>query len=252
MKKLSIISLIALILGLMPSLVLAQNLTFDFNGDGIGDTMWFMDLGETVDVDIYVDNWDTGGWPSEPMFGVKMQLIIDNPTKVQVNSGTPYDTENGGIWDPAFSVFTDLCGGVYCLHVADFDCQAITNKLKLFTVQLQCIGGEIATSIHLEAKASGSAHFGMITPGGVACGSPHGEDANDGTAVLYLHFCNTDFDGDGVVDLFDLIIMKNEYGRTDCKVNPCDADVDGDGEVGLFDLILIIRTYGKHDCPVVP
>ena len=38
-----------------------------------------------------------------------------------------------------------------------------------------------------------------------------------------------DIDSDGEVGLFDLVIMKDQFGRNDCDVNPCDADINGCG-----------------------
>ena len=57
--------------------------------------------------------------------------------------------------------------------------------------------------------------------------------------------CYSDCDYDTEVGLFDLIIMKGEYGRSDCAVIPCDADCNDDGGVGLFDLIIMKTEYSK-------
>ena len=64
--------------------------------------------------------------------------------------------------------------------------------------------------------------------------------------------CYANLDNDQEVGLFDLIIIKNEYGRSDCDTNICESDIDEDGEVGLFDLIIMKSQYGRNDCPVVP
>ena len=192
MKKLSIICAFALVFGFMLCPVQAQDLTMDFDGDGVGDTAWNLDPSsgtETVTVDIYVDNWDTGGWPTEPVFGAKMFLTIDNPSAVQLNSCTPYDTANGGIWDPAFSVNTAVDANTQQLEVAIFTCNPITDKLKLFSCELQCIAEEDASgpNIHLDADpgaAGTSGLAGAITPGGAACGAPHGETAGPADVEL--------------------------------------------------------------------
>ena len=68
--------------------------------------------------------------------------------------------------------------------------------------------------------------------------------------------CVANLDGDTQVGLFDLIIMKNEYGTSGCNplipADCCKADIDGDGEVGLFDLIIMKNEYGRNDCPGDP
>ena len=66
--------------------------------------------------------------------------------------------------------------------------------------------------------------------------------------------CYADLDGDNQVGLFDNIILRNEYGTSDCDpADPekcCKADMDEDGQVGLFDLIILSNQYGRVDCPV--
>ena len=64
--------------------------------------------------------------------------------------------------------------------------------------------------------------------------------------------CFADLDSDGQVGIFDLSIMKAEFGRTDCDVNPCDADCNYDGSVGLFDLVIMKNEFGATGCPVLP
>ena len=77
------------------------------------------------------------------------------------------------------------------------------------------------------------------------------EDFNENT-IGDVCECYADLDGDTEVGLFDLIILKNQYGRADCTINPCVADIDGDGEVGLFDLIIGKTQYGRSNCPPSP
>jgi hypothetical protein len=62
--------------------------------------------------------------------------------------------------------------------------------------------------------------------------------------------CYADIDKDGVVGIFDLSIMKSEFGRTNCSINPlCLADANNDGEVGLFDLVIMKEQFGMNCCP---
>lgn len=58
--------------------------------------------------------------------------------------------------------------------------------------------------------------------------------------------CQADFNSDGAVDLFDLIIMIVEFGSTDCDT--CQADCDGDGDVDINDLIILVIEFGKGGC----
>jgi hypothetical protein len=55
-----------------------------------------------------------------------------------------------------------------------------------------------------------------------------------------------DINGDGKVDLFDLVLMANAYGSKvgDLKYNP-EADFNNDGKVNLLDLVTLATHYGQ-------
>ena len=47
--------------------------------------------------------------------------------------------------------------------------------------------------------------------------------------------------------------MKGEFLRFDCNPgNPCEADINGDGKVDLQDLVIMKLEFLKDDCPVLP
>jgi len=60
--------------------------------------------------------------------------------------------------------------------------------------------------------------------------------------------CAADTNNDGTVDLFDLIILINEFLRTDCNTNPCQADCDGNGQVDIFDVVIMKLQFLKGNC----
>ncbi|TVQ55580.1 MAG: hypothetical protein EA377_03230 [Phycisphaerales bacterium] len=55
--------------------------------------------------------------------------------------------------------------------------------------------------------------------------------------------CLGDLDGDGVVNVFDLLALLENWG--DCP--GCDADLNEDGVVNVFDLLLLLENWGS--CP---
>ncbi len=61
--------------------------------------------------------------------------------------------------------------------------------------------------------------------------------------------CYADCDNSTKVDIFDLLVMKNDYGRPDC---PCDADLNDDGLVDIFDLLIMKNQYNRTGCPALP
>jgi Protein of unknown function (DUF1566) len=62
--------------------------------------------------------------------------------------------------------------------------------------------------------------------------------------------CYADCDNDTQVGLFDLGIIKNEFGNSDCEVIPCDSDMNDDDNVGLSDLAIMKTQFGWNGCPV--
>jgi hypothetical protein len=58
-----------------------------------------------------------------------------------------------------------------------------------------------------------------------------------------------DVNGDGVVDIFDLVLVALGYGSSQGEpgYNP-NADVNGDGIIDIFDLVLVAKHYGEEDC----
>jgi hypothetical protein len=51
--------------------------------------------------------------------------------------------------------------------------------------------------------------------------------------------CTADFDGDGQVDVSDILILIGDWGGSDPA-----HDLDGNGTVGVSDLLLMIGAWG--------
>lgn len=55
--------------------------------------------------------------------------------------------------------------------------------------------------------------------------------------------CTGDLDGTGTVNVLDLLLLLENWGR--CE--GCDADLDGSGTVNVFDLLLLLENWGDCD-----
>jgi len=59
-----------------------------------------------------------------------------------------------------------------------------------------------------------------------------------------------DVDGNGGVNLADLMVLIGEYGRTDCNddpLPPCQFDINDDGRVSAWDFLILLLQYGGDD-----
>ena len=63
-------------------------------------------------------------------------------------------------------------------------------------------------------------------------------------------YCRSDFNRDGMVDIIDLKIFAQDFGRSDCYVTgDCEGDFFYDGDVDGDDLRIFASEYKKNHCP---
>ena len=53
--------------------------------------------------------------------------------------------------------------------------------------------------------------------------------------------CESDFDGNGVVNVVDLMMLSSDFG---CSGN-CNCDIDGNGFVNIVDMLIFSNCYGS-------
>ncbi len=101
-------------------------------------------------------------------------------------------------------------------------------------------GGRIA--IYYSSNPFGGAIAAYGGPG--AYGS-EGSGGPGGAGTLYLAYTG-DVNGDGAVDVIDLLWLIDAFGTYtgDAKYNPA-CDFNGDGAVDVIDLLYMIDNFGK-------
>ena len=181
MKKLSIICVLVLVLGLMAASVFALEFKFDFYGGDTGLAQGdFEDpqevtlfQSETVMVDIWLTGWDTGGrgnvayidyyftWHTDSLF---INSVVCNNLKTSVPPGQ---------FDDQYADIDAL--GIYAMGVVEYGIGVAGPNFRLHTVELHC-GAPADAWI----KAS-------LSPDGVV-GNTFGDewtDVTDGDGVLH-------------------------------------------------------------------
>jgi hypothetical protein len=56
--------------------------------------------------------------------------------------------------------------------------------------------------------------------------------------------CTADLNGNGTIEVSDLLILLGEFGCT----SDCTADITGDGMVTVLDLLQLVAEHGNN-CP---
>ena len=75
------------------------------------------------------------------------------------------------------------------------------------------------------------------------CGCGVADTDADGDGVADCIGCPEDLNGNGAVEVGDLLILLGDFG---CLEN-CSADIDGDGAVAVSDILLLLAAFGD-DC----
>jgi hypothetical protein len=95
---------------------------------------------------------------------------------------------------------------------------------------------------------------GVIPPGGLCCMgttcdptlTPADCAASGGTwnnaATACNHCCPGDADGNGVVDIDDIVVVVLAFGNSGAAGIPGDVDLDGD--VDIDDIVLVVLSFG--------
>jgi len=80
--------------------------------------------------------------------------------------------------------------------------------------------------------------------------TPYGIDQSNIDHYPLMHLwvrLRGDINGDGVVDIYDAILLANAYNSARGKVNwNPDADINGDNIVDIYDAIILANHYNQH------
>ncbi|MBT4529561.1 MAG: hypothetical protein HOC27_00005, partial [Phycisphaerae bacterium] len=139
----------------------------------------------------------------------------------------------GGGGDPEGA----CCVGTSCTYGTEANCNAIGGTYQgdyvscstspcAAVVGACCFGTSCFEVSEAQCASSGGAWIGDNTTCGTdTCGSPS--------------TCEADIDGDGSVDVSDVLVMVSVWGTNDA-----DADINGDGTVSVADLLIVIDSWG--------
>ncbi|MBL7941548.1 MAG: hypothetical protein JNM00_02220 [Flavobacteriales bacterium] len=80
------------------------------------------------------------------------------------------------------------------------------------------------------------------SPGsGIISATPLADALNE--ALCTAPTCQGDFNGDGMINTSDLLMMMGEFG-TECPEDGCVSDITADGMVNVSDLLILVALFG--------
>ena len=105
--------------------------------------------------------------------------------------------------------------------------------------------GDVLLSVTFQAKAAGTAELSLHN---VAIRTLFDQDVDIGIHALEI-VVESDYDlnGDGLVNILDLVLVGQNFGQAHPQ-----ADVNDDGVVNIFDLITVAQQLGGATTPLAP
>jgi hypothetical protein len=183
--------------------------------------------------------------------------------KVDITSLNITITAIVGLSTGGFAGIGNTDGGDFLSRLFYFDSSGNLISARDITGDIPYIGSSLFVNFSISATNDGGVIIGSPFWSGVwIYHSPPVEFNLSGNGVTSVggvggsyfqadYQCQADLDNSGKVNSKDLLIMKIDYNRTDCLMNPCEADCNGDGKVDSKDLLVMKIQYNRSGCPVV-
>lgn len=123
----------------------------------------------------------------------------------------------------------------------DNDCDGNTDNVPDTTnplTQACSVNRQGICAVGTETCTSGS-WAGCPSPQQEICWDGIDQDCNGADSL-----CEGDLDGDGCIDISDVVMVATDFGKTSGFTN-AESDIDGNGEVDVFDLVVVAKDYGS-------
>ena len=72
-------------------------------------------------------------------------------------------------------------------------------------------------------------------------------DSDTATVTVTVDEFPADTDGDGCVNVMDILAVRANLGKEGSAINPLSADINGDDKVNVLDLLAVRAGLGKGD-----
>ena len=203
--------------------------------------------------------------PADPgMVGVQFWMSWDptvlhalNMTEVMFHNVTP-QSEWDNIWGIRCEINNTAGYAQYAytwqdgVRAKDGGYSPIFGNHTLATVTFEAM--EVgSTTLHLSSLLVGYYTWYDFQPHVLICSSDyHGSSPLLPSLIMdarvtVLSALREDINGDGVVDLFDVLLFAQHFGSKQGETTwDPSLDMNGDGEIDIFDLIIVAHNYGNN------
>lgn len=176
-------------------------------------------------------------------------------------NGMAYDPAAPGGLDPiAFvdgldTVLVRVINAGYELHVPEF-----ANTFVSLVAEDGNPRAYPTEQYSLEMPA-GKIYDVLLTPSGEGRYAIHdaalhltnnGSAATGGMLAYYGVACVGDVNQDGVINILDLVMVRDNFGSSCAPGDPCPGDANKDGVVNILDKVLVRNNFGLSGCPAAP
>ena len=183
-------------------------------------------IGDTFTLNLIVqDITDLAGWQLNIAFNPAVLKAVS------VNEGDFLSKDGGSTFFQKGNI-NSTTGEITGLTVAHIGAGSVSGTGTLL-------------SINFEAKAAGE---GSLTLHEVKLGDPNGDAIPHELVITPITVSTSgDVNGDGQINVFDLILVAQNLGQTNPQV-----DVNNDGNVNILDLVVIAQRLGESTTGLAP
>ena len=206
-----------------------------------------LSIGETTTVHVFA-SVNEGVVGVDGLFSFCLDVNFDVQGVLEIVDGSimhPDASNLGGNMSSLGTISVDGLASSYDLFFFDQTHSiGVGTQQEVLTFDVIAVGdGDCNLQIAADNADENEVSDGSVSGFVLFSGSDHTGNYTVASVDLTVgsSFCQADLNGNGEVDIDDLLSFIGAWGPCDA---PCPADFDGNGEIGIDDLLILISAWG--------